>query len=221
MHTPPKWPRQGTDTGDGVEGRSPVCRAQKHTPRKWPRQRTGIGRRVPSLVPDGSSEGRMQYAPTAYRKKRPFLPIYLGASRREKEKRVEGRSPVCRGVLHTPHKWPRQGTDAEDGVEGQSLLRRGVLNTPHKWPRQGTNAGRRVPSFVPDGSSEGRMQYAPTAYRKKRPFPPIYLGASRREEEKRVEGRSPVCRGVLHTPLQMAPTGDRRRRWGRGAQPPT
>jgi len=28
----------------------------------------------------------MQYAPTAYRKKRPFLPIYFGASRREKEK---------------------------------------------------------------------------------------------------------------------------------------
>ena len=114
----------------------------------------------------------MQYAPTAYRKKRPFLPIYLGASRREKEKRVEGRSPVCRGVLHTPH----------------------------KWPRQGTNAGQRVPSLVPDGSSEGRMQYAPTAYRKKRPFPPIYLGASRREEEKRVEGRSPLRRAQKNTP---------------------
>ena len=62
----------------------------------------------------------MQYAPTAYRKKRPFLPIYLDASRREEEKRVEGRSPVCRGILHTPH----------------------------KWSRQGTNAGRRVPSFL-------------------------------------------------------------------------
>ena len=44
----------------------------------------------------------MQYAPTAYWKKRLFLPIYLGASRREKEKRVEGRSLVCRGVSHTP-----------------------------------------------------------------------------------------------------------------------
>ena len=118
----------------------------------------------------------MQYAPTVYRKKRPFLPIYLGASRKEKEKGrpsaipacrgvlntppkwprqginaedgVEGRSLVCRGVLHTPHKWPRQGTDAEDGIEGRSPLRRGVLHTPHKWPRQGTNAGRRVPSFL-------------------------------------------------------------------------
>ena len=27
----------------------------------------------------------------------------------------------------------------------------------------GTDAGQRVPSLVPDGSSEGRMQYAPTA----------------------------------------------------------
>ena len=146
---------------------------------------TDAGRRVPSLVPDGSSEGRMQYAPTAYRKKRLFLPIYLGASRREKEKRVEGRSLLRRGVLHTPHKWPRQGTSTEEGVEGRSPLRRGVLHTPPKWPRQGTDTGRRVPSLVPDGSSEGRMQYAPTAYRKKRPFLPIYLGASRREKEKR------------------------------------
>ena len=113
-----------------------------------PLSETGAGRRVPSLDPDGSSEGRMQYAPTAYRKKRPFLPIYLGASRREKEKRVEGRSPVCRGVLHTPPKWPRQGTNAEEGIEGRSPLRRGVLHTPHKWPRQGTNAGRRAPSFL-------------------------------------------------------------------------
>ena len=40
----------------------------------------------------------MQYAPTAYRKKRPLLPIYLGALRKEKEKRVEGRIPVCRGA---------------------------------------------------------------------------------------------------------------------------
>ena len=114
----------------------------------------------------------MQYAPTAYRKNRPLLPIYLGASRREKKKGVEGRSPVCRGVLHTPH----------------------------KWPRQGTGIGRRVPSFVPDGSSERRMQYAPTAYQKKRPLLPIYLGASRREKEKGVEGRSPLCRAQKHTP---------------------
>ena len=133
---------------------------------------TNAGRRVSSFVPDGSSEGRMQYAPTAYRRKRPFLPIYLGASRREKKKRVEGRSPIRRGVLHTPH----------------------------KWPRQGTNTGRRVPSLVPDGSSERRMQYAPTAYRKKRPLLPIYLGASRNEKEKGGEGRIPLRRGVLHTP---------------------
>ena len=74
----------------------------------------------------------MQYAPTAYRKKRPFLPIYLGASRREKEKRVEGRSPVCRGVLHTPHKWPRQGTSAKEKVGVRSPVCRGVLHTPHR-----------------------------------------------------------------------------------------
>ena len=126
-----------------------------------------------------TSEGRMQYAPTAYRKKRPFLPIYLGASRREKEKRVEGRSPLRRGVSHTPSKCPRQGTDA----------------------------GRRVPSLVPDGSSEGRMQYAPTAYRKKRPFPPIYLGASRREKEKGRPSAIPACRGVLNTPLKWPRQG--------------
>ena len=82
----------------------------------------------------------MQYAPTAYRKKRPFLPIYLGASREEKEKGVEGRSPLCRGVLHTPHKWPRQGTGAEEEVEGRSPVCRAQKHTPPKWPRQGTNA---------------------------------------------------------------------------------
>ena len=120
LNTPHRWPRQGTGTGDGVEGRYPVCRGVLHTPHKWPRQGTDAGRRVPSLVPDGSSEGRMQYAPTAYRKKRPFLPIYLGASRREKEKGGPSAIPACRGVLHTPP----------------------------KWPRQGTNAGRRVPSFL-------------------------------------------------------------------------
>ena len=142
----------------------------------------------------------MQYAPTAYRKKRPLLPIYLGASRREKEKGVEERSPIRRAQKHTPPKWPRQGTGAEEEVEGRSPVCRAQKHTPHKWPRQGTGAGRRVSSFVPDGSSEGRMQYAPTAYRRKRPLLPIYLGASRKEKEKGVEGRSPVCRGVLHTP---------------------
>ena len=74
----------------------------------------------------------MQYAPTAYRKKRPLLPIYLGASRKEKEKGGEGRIPLRRGVLNTPHKWPRQGTGAEKEVEGRSPLYRGVLHTPHK-----------------------------------------------------------------------------------------
>ena len=141
-----------------------------------PLSETNTGRQVPSLVPDGSSEGRMQYAPTAYRKKRPFLPIYLSASRKEKEKGRPSAIPLCRGVLHTPHKWPRQGTNAEDGAEGRSPLRRGVLHTPHKWPRQrtdaedgvegrspvcrgvlntppkwprqGTDTGRRVPSFL-------------------------------------------------------------------------
>ena len=78
-------------------------------------------------------------------------------------------------------------------------------------PLSETDAGRRVPSLVPDGSSEGRMQYAPTAYRKKRPFLPIYLGASRKEKEKGRPSAIPACRGVLHTPYQMAPTGDRRR----------
>ena len=146
---------------------------------------TDTGRRVPSFLPDGSSEGRMQYAPTAYRKKRPFLPIYLGASRNEKEKGRQSAIPVCRGVLHTPHKWPRQGTNAEDGVEGRSPVCRAQKHTPPKWPRQGTGIGRRVPSLLPDGSSKGRMQYAPTTYRKKRPFLPIYLGASRKEKEKR------------------------------------
>ena len=72
----------------------------------------------------------MQYAPTAYRKKRSFLPIYLDASRKEKEKRVEGRSLLRRGVLHTPHKWPRQGTGAEEEVKGRSPVCRGVLHTP-------------------------------------------------------------------------------------------
>ena len=142
----------------------------------------------------------MQYAPTAYRKKRPLLPIYLGTSRKEQEKGGPSAIPLRRAQKHTPHKWPRQGTNAEDGVEGRSPLCRGVLHTPHKWPRQGTGAGRRVPSFVPDGSSEGRMQYAPTAYRKKRPLLPIYLGASRRKKEKGRPSAIPVCRGVLHTP---------------------
>ena len=68
----------------------------------------------------------MQYAPTAYRKKRPFLPIYLGASRKEKEEEVEGCSPLRRGVLHTPHKWPRQGTSTEEEVEGRSPVCRGA-----------------------------------------------------------------------------------------------
>ena len=68
----------------------------------------------------------MQYAPTAYRKKRPFLPIYLGASRREKEKGSEGRSPVRRAQKHTPHKWPRQGTNAEEEIEGRSPVCRGA-----------------------------------------------------------------------------------------------
>ena len=142
----------------------------------------------------------MQYAPTAYRKKRPLLPIYLGTSRKEKEKGGEGRSPLCRGVLHTPHKWPRQGTNAENGVEGRRPLCRGVLHTPHKWPRQGTDTGRRVPSFVPDGSSERRMQYAPTAYQRKRPRLPIYLGASRKGKEKRGPSATPVRRAQKHTP---------------------
>ena len=74
----------------------------------------------------------MQYAPTAYRKKRPFLPIYLGASRKEKEKGGQSAIPACRGVLHTPHKWPRQGTNAKEEVEGRSPVCRGVLNTPHR-----------------------------------------------------------------------------------------
>ena len=116
--------------------------------RIYPLSETSAGRRVPSLVPDGSSEGRMQYAPTAYRKKRSFLPIYLGASRREKEKGRPSAIPACRGVLNTPPKWPRQGTDAGDGVEGRCPVCRGVLHTPHKWPRQGTDTGRRVPSFL-------------------------------------------------------------------------
>ena len=116
------------------------------------------------------------------------------------ETKVEGRSLLCRGVLHTPHKWPRQGTSTEEGVEGRSPVCRAQKHTPRKWPRQGINAGQRVPSLVPDGSSEGRMQYAPTAYRKKRPFLPIYLGTSRREKEKGRQSAIPVCRGVLHTP---------------------
>ena len=74
----------------------------------------------------------MQYAPTAYQKKRPFLPIYLGTSRKEKEKEVEGRSPIRRGVLHTPHKWPRQGTNAEEGVEGRCPVCRAQKHTPHR-----------------------------------------------------------------------------------------
>ena len=151
-----------------------------------PLSETDAGRRVSSLVPDGSSEGRMQYAPTAYRKKRPFLPIYLGASRKEKEKRVEGRSPVCRGVLHTPPKWPRQGTGTGDGVEGRSPLRRGVLHTPHKWPRQGTNA---------EDGVEGRIPLCRGVLHTPHKWPRQGTDA-----EDGVEGRSPLCRGVLHTP---------------------
>ena len=151
-----------------------------------PLSETDAGRRVPSLVPDGSSEGRMQYAPTAYRKKRPFPPIYLGASRKEMEKGVEGRSPVCRGVLHTPHKWPRQGTDAEKRVEGRSPLCRGVLHTPHKWPRQRT------------GAEDGVERRSPVC-RGVLHTPPKWPRQGTDAEEE-VEGRSPLCRGVLHTP---------------------
>ena len=154
--------------------------------RIYPLSETGAGRRVPSLVPDGSSEGRMPYAPTANRKKRPFLPIYLGASRREKEKRVEGRSPHCRGVLHTPHKWPRQGTSAKKKVGGRSPHCRGVLHTPHKWPRQGTDTGDGV---------EGRSPVCRGVLNTPPKWPRQGTSA-----ETKVGGRSPVCRGVLNTP---------------------
>ena len=147
---------------------------------------TDTGRRVPSLVPDGSSEGRIAYAPIAYRKKRPFLPIYLGASRREKEKGGPSAIPACRGVLHTPHKWTRQGTNAEDGVEGRSPLRRGVLHTPPKWPRQRTGTGDGVEGRCPVCRAQKHTPH-------KWPRQGTDTGDG-------VEGRSPVCRAQKHTP---------------------
>ena len=158
-----------------------------------PLSETDTGRRVPSLVPDGSSEGRMQYAPTAYRKKRPFLPIYLGASKKEKELGVEGRSPLCRGVLHTPHRWPRRGTNAEDGVDGRSPLCRGVLHTPHKWPRQGTNA---------EDGVEGRSPVCRAQKHTPHKWPRQGTNAGRRVpsfllliEEKKAKEDQGLCRG--------------------------
>ena len=101
---PPNGPDRGQTRRMRSRGEAPFVGRKSIRPTKWPRQGTDTGRRVPSLVPDGSSEGRMQYAPTAYRKKRPFLPIYLGVSRRKKEKGRPSAIPACRGVLNTPHR---------------------------------------------------------------------------------------------------------------------
>ena len=165
------------------------------------------GRQIESIMHLANFAGRYSHSimyPAKFAGGRSRLDLLLPSflpSREEKKKQDQKNHPLgCRGVLHTPYTDRVRIEKKKQEQKNRPLGCRGVLNTPPKHlGRDKQKKQDRI--FCPlRGHAVGRMQYAPTSYRKKTLFP-INSREERIETKIQKQKNRPLgSRGVLHTP---------------------